>query len=521
MHRAMVLFLMLGLVVEVSLFASSGTGNDDNRQLIIFSAEVLDYSHTPYALQIKGRYFGSYKPIVTWASVPVTVADFRTLQDNWQVITVLLPTYKPGGTNPAPGSYLLEVTRTSKQGRAIEDRQSSDVFYASIGAVGPQGPKGDIGPPGAMGPSGPIGPSGAQGPKGTSGAQGPQGPAGSQGPKGDPGIAGPQGQAGPVGSPGPAGAAGPQGLKGDPGIPGSQGQTGPVGPPGPAGAAGPQGLKGEPGIPGSQGQTGPVGPAGPAGAAGPQGPKGDPGIPGSQGQTGPVGPQGPAGAVGPQGPQGPKGDPGIPGPQGQAGPVGSQGQAGPVGPQGPAGATGPKGDTGSTGPQGQAGPPGAAGGAAAGRCYDNLNRFVDCGNGTVTDNQTGLIWLKNPGCFALMDYATANNSAASLRSAQCGLSDGSVAGSWRLPTQYEWGEMLKASCYGAGRLTLPDRTGFTCFDTSPASQWATGVQPYGYWSSTLSSDSLGTAFFATLEYGSLDYTGRTMLYFVWPVRVGN
>ena len=30
---------------------------------------------------------------------------------------------------------------------------------------------------------------------------------------------------------------------------------------------------------------------------------------------------------------------------------------------------------------------------------DSGNIYVDCGNGTVTDNRTGLVWLKNANCF--------------------------------------------------------------------------------------------------------------------------
>ena len=150
-----------------------------------------------------------------------------------------------------------------------------------------------------------------------------------------------------------------------------------------------------------------------------------------------------------------------------------------------------------------------------------MNRLVDCGNGTVTDTQTGLIWLKNPGCFPPMDYASANNAAASLHGGQCGLTDGSVAGSWRLPTQWEWAGILKASCYAPGSPTLPDSTGFGCFDTSPLGQWATGVQAQRYWSSITAADSFGAAYFASLEWGFIDYVARTNAYLVWPVRGGN
>jgi hypothetical protein len=76
---------------------------------------------------------------------------------------------------------------------------------------------------------------------------------------------------------------------------------------------------------------------------------------------------------------------GAVGPQGPIGPQGATGATAAQGPVGPTGATGPQGPAGSTG---TAGPPGST---AAGPCYDNSNRFVDCGNGTVTDTQTGLI----------------------------------------------------------------------------------------------------------------------------------
>ena len=36
---------------------------------------------------------------------------------------------------------------------------------------------------------------------------------------------------------------------------------------------------------------------------------------------------------------------------------------------------------------------------ADGPCFDNTNRYVDCGNGTVTDTVTGLIWLKQSDCL--------------------------------------------------------------------------------------------------------------------------
>ena len=63
-------------------------------------------------------------------------------------------------------------------------------------------------------------------------------------------------------------------------------------------------------------------------------------------------------------------------------------------------------------------------------------RFTDNGDGTVTDNLTALIWLKNASCYG-SNWASALNFANTLASGSCGLSDGSIAGQWRLPNVNE------------------------------------------------------------------------------------
>lgn len=99
-----------------------------------------------------------------------------------------------------------------------------------------------------------------------------------------------------------------------------------------------------------------------------------------------------------QGPQGPQGLQGLIGAQGPAGPQGPQGPIGPQGQsiQGQPGAQGATGATGATGPAG-ATPP----------CFDSNNRFRDCGDGTVTDKTTGLMWeQKLASSDAACTYAT-------------------------------------------------------------------------------------------------------------------
>jgi len=49
------------------------------------------------------------------------------------------------------------------------------------------------------------------------------------------------------------------------------------------------------------------------------------------------------------------------------------------------------------------------------RCFDNTaNRFVDCGDGTIKDTETGLFWLKDASCFGTMNWAAASIAAADL-----------------------------------------------------------------------------------------------------------
>ena len=64
-------------------------------------------------------------------------------------------------------------------------------------------------------------------------------------------------------------------------------------------------------------------------------------------------------------------------------------------------------------------------------------RFADNSDGTVTDSLTGLVWLKNPGCFTTQSWDSALSSAKTLSSGTCGLTDLSQAGDWHLPNKKE------------------------------------------------------------------------------------
>jgi hypothetical protein len=63
-------------------------------------------------------------------------------------------------------------------------------------------------------------------------------------------------------------------------------------------------------------------------------------------------------------------------------------------------------------------------------------RFLDNHNGTVSDTLTGLTWLKRADCIH-QSWIGAVSSVTQLASGQCGLSDGSTAGQWRMPNRAE------------------------------------------------------------------------------------
>ena len=105
-------------------------------------------------------------------------------------------------------------------------------------------------------------------------------------------------------------------------------------------------------------------------------------------------------------------------------------------------------------------------------------RFTDNADGTVTDNLTGLIWLKNANCFGERTWFEALDLASSLRNGECGLSDGSVEGDWRLPNVLELQSLVH---FGFVDPAVPDTLGQgKCQNGDPF----LNVQSWFYWTST-------------------------------------
>jgi Protein of unknown function (DUF1566) len=63
-------------------------------------------------------------------------------------------------------------------------------------------------------------------------------------------------------------------------------------------------------------------------------------------------------------------------------------------------------------------------------------RWIDNGNGTLADTMTGLTWLKQADCIR-QTWSGGIAAVNMLASGQCGLSDGSVPGNWRMPYREE------------------------------------------------------------------------------------
>ncbi len=153
-------------------------------------------------------------------------------------------------------------------------------------------------------------------------------------------------------------------------------------------------------------------------------------------------------------------------------------------------------------------------------CYDSLDRYENCGNGTVTDSVTGLIWLTNANCFGQLHYKEAQDQVANLKHGGCGLTDNSSPGDWRLPTKDEWtATVARAIALNCENPALTDTTGYDC-DSEERRQMFNGVQLTYYWLSTTHDDSPTNAWAAYLVDGTQATANKNTPFPVWPVRAG-
>lgn len=154
-------------------------------------------------------------------------------------------------------------------------------------------------------------------------------------------------------------------------------------------------------------------------------------------------------------------------------------------------------------------------------------RFTDNLSGTVTDNMTGLIWLKNANCpntdlgtnwWTALDYVAELNASGTMSGTSC--SDTSNGGThqtdWRLPNVRELVSLIDYSRYAP---SLPLGHPFI------------NVMPRWYWSSTTHVQYDDSAWFVSMYGGRVHHFGKNATFgppeeeplyrfHVWAVRGG-
>ncbi len=86
---------------------------------------------------------------------------------------------------------------------------------------------------------------------------------------------------------------------------------------------------------------------------------------------------------------------------------------------------------------------------------DNVSRYKDNSDGTITDNKTGLVWVQQVLCAFPLNWQQALDHANNLADGQCGLTDGSEPGDWRLPNYRELQSLNWQYNVGANDIGLP------------------------------------------------------------------
>ncbi|OQY49857.1 MAG: hypothetical protein DRR08_23165 [Candidatus Parabeggiatoa sp. nov. 2] len=138
-------------------------------------------------------------------------------------------------------------------------------------------------------------------------------------------------------------------------------------------------------------------------------------------------------------------------------------------------------------------------------------RYTDNDDGTVTDNRTRLTWLKNANCFGRQNLSKARRLAKQLKSGKCGLTDGSIQGTWRLPTKAEWETMLDT------RYTAPALSNAAGTRRWEKNDAFSSVQSDYYWAASYA-DGTTNKWNVELNFGHVYPYGKTITGYVWLVR---
>ena len=166
---------------------------------------------------------------------------------------------------------------------------------------------------------------------------------------------------------------------------------------------------------------------------------------------------------------------------------------------------------------------------------DSGNIYVNCGNGTVTDNRTGLVWLADANCLGLVTWYEAMEFVAGLKDIpadlaaaadDCGLSDGSSSGEWRLPSIDEWEAMVTdAVAMGCSDPAITNDAGTFCWSTICGAVGVvcsfSDVESGFYWSATTTADTHSIAWVVSMFTGSVPGSlSKSFSHLAWLVRAG-
>ena len=124
--------------------------------------------------------------------------------------------------------------------------------------------------------------------------------------------------------------------------------------------------------------------------------------------------------------------------------------------------------------------------------------------------------MENANCFGAPNWATALTNANGLASGACGLSDGSVAGDWRLPNIRELHSLVDFAFF-APALSNAAGTGHGS-GSDPFSNFQT---TFVYWSSTTSAGNSLNAWFVGFGSGNVSNVNKFNGNFVLAVRGGS
>lgn len=151
-------------------------------------------------------------------------------------------------------------------------------------------------------------------------------------------------------------------------------------------------------------------------------------------------------------------------------------------------------------------------------------RFTDNGNGTVTDNLTGLVWLKDAGCVGSWLWADALAAITAFNQGTdfaCVEYRAGTFTDWRLPNVREIHSLIDFA------FLVPALS-----DAAGTGQWTPGNAFAGdvllglpgevmlFWSSTTLARTPDNAWYISLATGVTNVIHKGSTYHVWPVRAG-